>query len=75
MHNIDHFKTQIGAEIEALVAEINELKQRVSKLECDEFHKGYTNNKEFVGKWLEQKSSLEKTKESSTITCNTSELL
>lgn len=56
-------------EFEALVAEIKELKERVTELEHDKFHKSYADSKEFVGKWLEQK-----TKESSTITCNTSEL-
>ena len=74
MYNIDHFKRLVGAELEALVKEIDELKKRVSELECDKFHKSYADSKEFVGKWLEQKSSLEKTKESSTITCNTSEI-
>lgn len=56
-------------EFEALVAEIKELKERVTELEHDKLHKSYADSKEFVGKWLEQK-----TKESSTITCNTSEL-
>lgn len=57
-------------EFEALVAEIKELKERVTELEHDKFHKSYADSKEFVGKWLEQK-----TKESSTITCNTSEIV
>ena len=69
MYNIDHFKRLVGAELEALVKEIDELKKRVSELEHDKFHKSYADSKEFVGKWLEQK-----TKESSTITCNTSEI-
>lgn len=33
MYNIDHFKSLIGAELEALVKEINELKKRVAELE------------------------------------------
>ena len=69
MYNIDHFKRLVGAELEALVKEIDDLKKRVIELEHDKFRKEVAESKSFVGKWLEQK-----TKEPSTITCNTSEL-
>lgn len=69
MSDINGLKLVYSDEFEALVAEIKELKERVTELEHDKLHKSYADSKEFVGKWLEQK-----TKESSTITCNTSEL-
>lgn len=69
MSDKNGLKLVYSDEFEALVAEIKELKERVTELEHDKFHKSYADSKEFVGKWLEQK-----TKESSTITCNTSEL-
>lgn len=54
MYNIDHFKTLIGAELEALVAEVNELKKRVTELENGELNKTFQDNKEFIGYWVKK---------------------
>jgi hypothetical protein len=53
MYNIDHFRSLIGAEIEALVAEVNELKKRVAELEHKEFHASIHDKKEYIGKWID----------------------
>ena len=54
MYNIDHFRTLIGAELEALVTEVNELKKRVTELENGELNKTYQDNKEFIGYWVKK---------------------
>lgn len=54
MYNIDHFRTLIGAEIEALVEEINDLKKRVAELENGELNKTFQENKEFIGYWVKK---------------------
>lgn len=51
MSDINDLKLQLGAEIEALVAEIRELKERVSKLETEQFRAGF-NNKKHIGQWV-----------------------
>ena len=68
MYNIDHFKSLIGAEIEALVKEINELKKRVSELEQGPSMRALY-SKEYIGEWIDKKIT-----ERSMITCNTSEM-
>jgi predicted nuclease with TOPRIM domain len=75
MYNIDHFKTLIGAEIEALVSEINDLKKRVSELEGQVLHLETKNmssfvKHEYIGHWNHKKIE-DKTK----VTCNTSEIV
>jgi len=70
MHNIDHLKRLIGTELEALVDEVNSLKQRVCELEHQRFHAIISENKDFVGKWLDQKP-----KQPSTVSCNTSAMI
>jgi len=69
MYNIDHFRTLIGAEIESLVEEINELKKRVTELEQGPSMRAH-NSKEYIGKWIDKKID-----ERSMITCNTSEIV
>jgi hypothetical protein len=54
MYNIDHYKMLISAELEALVAEVKELKERVTELEHKEFHTSIQDNKEFIGKWIDK---------------------
>ncbi len=68
MYNIDHFKTLIGAELEALVAEVNELKERVTELEQGPSMRALY-SKENLGQWIDKKID-----ERSMITCNTSEI-
>lgn len=70
MHNIDHLKRLIGSELEALVEEVNSLKQRVHELEHQRFHASISENKEFIGKWLQQQP-----KQSSTVSCNMSAMI
>ena len=70
MHNIDHLKRLIGTELEALVTEVNVLKKRVDELEHGKFHVSVSENKDFVGKWLDQRP-----KQSSTVSCNTSAMI
>ena len=60
----------IGTELEALVEEVNSLKQRVHELEHQRFHASDSENREFIGKWLEQKP-----KQPSTVSCNTCEMI
>jgi len=69
MYNIDHFKSLIGAEIEALVKEINELKKRVAELENGPSMRALY-SKEYIGQWIDKKID-----ERSMITCNTSEIV
>ena len=69
MSDINNLRFQLGAEIEALVAEINELKKRVTELEHDRFHKAVSESKEYIGEWIDKKIT-----ERSMITCNTSEI-
>jgi ribosomal protein S1 len=71
MHNIDHLKRLIGAELEALVLEINELKNRVKELEHKQFHleTSRVDKYEYVGQLHQcQKGN------GPVITCNTSKL-
>ena len=68
MYNIDHLKSLIGAEIEALVKEITELKGRVSELEQGPSMRALY-SKEYIGQWIDKKIT-----ERSMITCNTSEI-
>ena len=68
MYNIDHLKSLIGAEIEALVKEITELKGRVSELEQGPSMRALY-SKEYIGQWIDKKID-----ERSMITCNTSEI-
>lgn len=72
MHNIDHFKSLISTELEALVIEINNLKTRVTELELERqpliIHN--QDSKEYIGQWIDKKIT-----ERSMITCNTSELI
>ena len=75
MHNIDHLKRLIGAELEALVSEINDLKKRVSELESQVLHLETKNmgsfvTHEYIGQWNHKKIE-DKTK----VTCNTSEIV
>ena len=75
MYNIDHFRTLIGAELEALVTEIKELKERVVSLEGQVLHLETKNigsfvKHEYIGQWNHKKIE-DKTK----VTCNTSELV
>jgi predicted RNase H-like nuclease (RuvC/YqgF family) len=74
MH-INHFKAEVGAEIEALVAEIKELKERIAKLEHKQFHLETQNmsnaaKHEYIGHWNHKKIE-DKTR----VTCNTSEII
>ena len=74
MH-INHFKAEVGAELEALVSEINELKKRVTDLEGQVLHLETKNmssfvKHEYIGHW-NHKTIEDKTK----VTCNTSELV
>jgi flagellar hook-associated protein FlgK len=69
MHNIDHLKRLIGAELEALVSEVNELKKRVAELEQGPSMRALY-SKEHLGKWIDKKID-----ERSMITCNTSEIV
>jgi len=74
MH-INHFKVQVGAELEALVSEINELKKRVTELEHKQFrletqNTGSAVKYEYIGHWNHKKIE-DKTK----VTCNTSEII
>ena len=68
MYNIDHFKSLIGAELEALVTEISELKKRVVELEGKAAMQSLNSNVH-SGQWIDKKI-----KNSSMITCNTSEI-
>ena len=70
MYNIDHFKSLIGAEIEALVTEINDLKKRVAILEHNESFNTNNGGREYIGRWVNQTR-----KNSFDPTCNTSELI
>jgi hypothetical protein len=75
MHNIDHLKRLIGAELEALVSEVNELKERVVSLEGQVLHLETKNmssfvTHEYIGQWNHKKIE-DKTK----VTCNTSEIV
>ena len=75
MSDTDHFKSLIGAELEALVSEINELKKRVTELEHKQFHLETKNmssfvKHEYIGHW-NHKEIEDKTK----VTCNTSEIV
>lgn len=63
MH-INHFKAEIGAELEALVAEINELKERIARLELQNTSNAV--KREYIGHWNHKKIE-DKTK----VTCNT----
>jgi thymidylate synthase len=65
MHNIDHLKRLIGAELEALVSEVNELKKRVAELE-----QGPSMRALYSSQWIDKKID-----ERSMITCNTSEIV
>jgi hypothetical protein len=72
MYNIDHFRTLIGAELEALVTEIKELKERVVSLEGQVLHLETKNigsfvKHEYIGHWNHKKIE-DKTK----VTCNIS---
>ena len=67
MH-INHFKAEVGAELEALVSEINELKKRVTELELQNMSS--VAKHEYIGHWNHKKIE-DKTK----VTCNTSELV
>jgi cobalamin biosynthesis Co2+ chelatase CbiK len=69
MHNIDHLKRLIGAELEALVSEVNELKKRVAELEQGPPMRALY-SKEHLGQWIDKKID-----ERSMITCNTSEIV
>jgi hypothetical protein len=74
MH-ISHFKAQVGADFEALLSEINELKKRVTDLEHKQFHleiknMGSFTKYEYIGSWNHKKIE-DKTK----VTCNTSEVV
>jgi|LakMenE01Jun11ns_1017448.scaffolds.fasta_scaffold7069940_1 hypothetical protein len=69
MHNIDHLKRLIGAELEALVSEVNELKKRVAELEQGPSMRALY-SKEHLGQWIDKKID-----ERSMITCNTSEIV
>lgn len=73
MH-INHFKAEVGAELEALVSEINELKKRVTDLEYKQFHLEIKNmnsftRHEYIGSWNHKKIE-DKTK----VTCNINEV-
>ena len=68
MYNIDHFKSLIGAELETLVTEINELKKRVAELEQGPSMR-MLYSRENLGQWIDKKIE-----DRSMVTCNTSEL-
>jgi len=69
MSDIDHIKSLFGAEIEALVSEINDLKKRVAELEQGPSMRALY-SKEHLGQWIDKKID-----ERSMITCNTSEIV
>jgi septation ring formation regulator EzrA len=65
MQNIEHLKSLIDAELEALIAEISELKKRVTELELNQLCASDRQlNKEVLGMWYHTP-----TKESPTPTC------
>lgn len=71
MHNIDHLKRLIGSELEALVEEVNSLKQRVAELEHKQLYFETQNmsnaaKHEYIGHWNHKKIE-DKTK----VTCST----
>jgi hypothetical protein len=73
--NEERIKTLIEAEIEALLSEITELRERISKLEHESFHLKTQNmnnaaKHEYIGRWNHKKIE-DKTK----VTCNISKLI
>jgi hypothetical protein len=73
--NTEHIKSLIDAEVEALLSEMNELRERISKLEHESFHLKTQNmnnatKHEYIGHWNHKKIE-DKTK----VTCNTSKII
>jgi hypothetical protein len=52
MYNIGHIKDLIGTEIEALLIEVSELKQRVATLEHESFHRSL-NVQQHIGQYID----------------------
>jgi predicted nucleic acid-binding Zn-ribbon protein len=73
--NTEHIKSLIDAEVEALLSEITELRERIAKLEHESFHLKTQNmnnatKHEYIGHWNHKKIE-DKTK----VTCNTSKII
>jgi cell division septum initiation protein DivIVA len=69
--NTEHIKSLIDAELEALLAEIDDLKKRVAELEHESFHLKTQNmnnaaKHEYIGHWNHKKIE-DKTR----VTCST----